>query len=522
MNYLDGQIVFAMLLALPLSAALGWWVAGAYRRRMLKLMRGFVSKAGGSELAGGAPTRPVGLPPRRRVSPTVDRACNRRMTLRLTLVLAAISMAIGVSIAWFELSFVYTESGYGPRQLLVMALIEAWPAVPAIGLLWRWSAGRTALVVLAYLLAIAALVMVSSTANQSALAVLLWLLGGAVVPMVALVTLATSGRIRAVSPFLFPVCSSLIAASMLALEWLSQSVEAPPQSVVAVVETIGALPAIALFALLPWLVVGWPVAGLARWLAGRYRDKRFSELGYLFGVFWLVVLIGRALPATHSAVGLAAFAELLAWLWVPCGLWLARAWLIPPADAPTLLVLRVFRRDAEVAALFDAVVERWRQTGNTVMIAGTDLVSHTVDPDDIFAFLSGRLAERFIDTPAAVAARIAGFDLAPDPDGRYRVNECYCTDATWQAALDALVGQSHVVLMDLRGFAAANQGCRFELAVLAKAAGLRRVVVLQDAQTDRACADLEIATAPPGRFEWIDAKVLDRPCRERILAALLG
>ena len=117
-------------------------------------------------------------------------------------------------------------------------------------------------------------------------------------------------------------------------------------------------------------------------------------------------------------------------------------------------MLRVFRRDAEVASLFDAVIERWRQSGNTVMIAGTDLVTHTVDPDDIFTFLSRRLGERFIASPADVAARIAGFDLVADPDGRYRVNECYCTDATWQAALDALVGQSHVVLMDLRALPA--------------------------------------------------------------------
>ena len=40
MSNIDGQIVFAMLLALPLSAALGWWVAARYRKAMLALMRG--------------------------------------------------------------------------------------------------------------------------------------------------------------------------------------------------------------------------------------------------------------------------------------------------------------------------------------------------------------------------------------------------------------------------------------------------------------------------------------------------
>ena len=59
--------------------------------------------------------------------------------------------------------------------------------------------------------------------------------------------------------------------------------------------------------------------------------------------------------------------------------------------------------------------------------------------------------------------------------------------------------------MDLRGFQAHNAGCRFELATLAQAKLLTRVVVLVDAQTDRACAEAEAACAPAGRFVWIDA-----------------
>jgi hypothetical protein len=115
--------------------------------------------------------------------------------------------------------------------------------------------------------------------------------------------------------------------------------------------------------------------------------------------------------------------------------------------APTLLVLRVFQRDKEVQSLFDHVVERWRLSGNTVMIAGTDLADRTLDADDIFQFLDRRLAERFIVSPADVARRVAAFDMAADMDGRYRVNECYCHDTTWQDALAALLRQSDVVLM---------------------------------------------------------------------------
>ena len=76
-------------------------------------------------------------------------------------------------------------------------------------------------------------------------------------------------------------------------------------------------------------------------------------------------------------------------------------------------------------------------------------------------------------TRADVDAHIAAFDLARDHDGRYRVNECYCHDTTWQAALAALVDRSDVVLMDLRGFKARNAGCAHELAVLARADAAR-------------------------------------------------
>ena len=187
---------------------------------------------------------------------------------------------------------------------------------------------------------------------------------------------------------------------------------------------------------------------------------------------------------------------------------------------PTLLVLRVFQHDAQVQALFDHVIERWRLSGNTVLIAGTDLADRTLDGDDIFTFLDGGLAGRFIRSAAEIAPRLAAFDLAPDADGRYRVNECYCHDSTWQDALNVLVHASDVVLMDLRGFKAHNAGCRYELGTLARAPRALRVVVLVDAQTDRIAAAEAVRGAAPDRFFWIDAARIDAGKRREVLAAL--
>jgi hypothetical protein len=221
-------------------------------------------------------------------------------------------------------------------------------------------------------------------------------------------------------------------------------------------------------------------------------------------------------------VGAVAFVELLAWLWIPLPFGLLRSSMAPPADPPTLLVLRVFQHDAQVEKLFDQVIERWRLTGNTVLIAGTDLISRTLDPDDLFTYFSGHLADRFVADTARLSRQLAELDLLPDPDGRYRVNELYCFDTTWQAALAALVQRAHVVLMDLRGFQPNNLGCRHELGVLAHAANLTRVVVLHDAATAREVAESDIGQAPAGRFVWQDAGGFSQGKTDEILEVLMA
>ena len=87
-----------------------------------------------------------------------------------------------------------------------------------------------------------------------------------------------------------------------------------------------------------------------------------------------------------------------------------------------------------------------------------------------------------------------------------------------EAAIRA--GRHVSVLMDLRGFAAHNAGCRFELRVLAESPAVTRVVVLCDGDTDLVVARAEAAQAAPGRFVWFDARALDRAASERVLAEL--
>jgi hypothetical protein len=275
-----------------------------------------------------------------------------------------------------------------------------------------------------------------------------------------------------------------------------------------------------LFVLAPWVVMAWPAWRGARLLAAAYLAKRFSEPVYLFGGIWVVALLIDALTASHG-IGATALWVMGCWVWIPLGMLVLRGWLAPPPQAPMLLVLRVFRRDAEVQALFDDVIEAWRYSGPACLIAGTDLALRTLEPDELFSFVSGRLQERFIGGEASLAHRLASIDLVADPDGRFRVNEFWCFDSTWRLTLDALVSGSDVVLMDLRGLRAENLGSLHELQVLTRASRVRRVVLLFDEHTDRAAAH-DTVGAYHARFVWHDMGRRASGTTPRVLGLLLG
>ena len=112
--------------------------------------------------------------------------------------------------------------------------------------------------------------------------------------------------------------------------------------------------------------------------------------------------------------------------------------------------------------------------------------------------------------------------MIADIDGRYRVNECYCHDTTWQDALQALVRYSDLVLMDLRGFQAHNAGCRYELATLARVSRTLRVVVLVDGRTDRAVAQEAVVSGRHERFTWIEVSHFNAIKRHEVLAHLFA
>jgi len=117
------------------------------------------------------------------------------------------------------------------------------------------------------------------------------------------------------------------------------------------------------------------------------------------------------------------------------------------------------------------------------MIGGADLATALIEPDELMQFWSGKLRQSFVANEADLKARLQTLDTRRDPDTRYRINEFFCHDNTWQATVKALAQQSAAVLMDLRGFGKANRGCEFELAMLLGEMPLSRVLLLVDSTT---------------------------------------
>ncbi|MEP6873615.1 MAG: hypothetical protein ABI887_04570 [Burkholderiales bacterium] len=513
MDYSTGKLSFIFMAALLLACLGAWAVAARYRVVMRHLMSAPVAARAVVAVAAPTPAREPLAPPA-----PVTLADNRREATRLTLLLVGLSCLIAVSSAslWYALAF--KGEAFAPKRVAVIALLHLWPVVPALALMWRWSALR-ALAVLALWCASCFAVMLWRSIEPRPFQTLL-ALAAEIGPGLLVVALLCSGdAMRAVGPWLLLPFVGLAWASMAGLDLLGMLVAQPSRFTFWLVSWLPVGLAMPLFALLPWWLAWWPLRRLGRALGRAYVRKQLSELMVLFTTVWAIALLIEAL-SIGSRVGLAGAALLLPLAWIPLVIRFNARWRHRAGRAPTLLVLRVFQRDAQIQSLFDHVVERWRLSGNTVLIAGTDLVDRTLDADDILTFLDGALSRRFIQTSADVVPRLAAFDLGPDADGRFRVNECYCHDTSWQDALNALVQRSDVVLMDLRSFQAHNAGCRYELGTLARAPRLARVVVLTDSQTDRTVAQASIAGAPAGRFLWIDTSTIDAAKRHEVLASL--
>jgi hypothetical protein len=234
------------------------------------------------------------------------------------------------------------------------------------------------------------------------------------------------------------------------------------------------------------LPIGWLAWRALKALAGGFERKRFSDVQLIVDCWWFVVTSERIAHLAGPfglggiAVGLAAFAAYR----LGVGLMLRLLPIASVQHARRLLLLRVFGYQARTETLFDRIAQRWRFVGPVQLIAGVDLAMRTADPGDVLAFVGGRLRDQYVSSANELPARLQRLDGRSDPDGRFRVNELYCLNQTWQQTLQGLLSVSDIVIMDLRGFTEENRGCVFEVEQLVARLPTDRIVLVCDKTTD--------------------------------------
>ena len=238
--------------------------------------------------------------------------------------------------------------------------------------------------------------------------------------------------------------------------------------------------------------IGWMAIGMIR----RIFDARYlSEHTLVFDFIWLwqaIVLSSRLGSRPWLAVVPFAIYKLITLVGLRS---ISRQ--APPTPV-RLLLLRTFGYRRRSERLFDLLGARWRYAGPIDLIAAPDLAGRLIDPGKLLDFFAGRLRRRFIIEPGDLDRRLSEFRDARDADGRYRVNELFCGDDVWQKAVERLMAGSDLVAMDLRGFSAANEGCRYELALLVDTVPLDKAVLLIDETTDSSHLQQTLAQS------WVD------------------
>jgi hypothetical protein len=494
---LVGQIISVLELATVLAVLSSLLVARLYRRSMKCLMQAPVNQ-GTTEVSTPFSSIPIKTGDCARITLTDNRRAYRR------LMLSFLFLSVVMSLTRTVILQVISDGPITFKIIATLGVAYSWPVLPVLAVIGRWSRWRFVGAMFVWFWLAVLMLAWRTNENVTTAMILKWMLIDVGIPIFVVTALCLGGATRAIGPWLAPLLTLFCASSLIGVQMMFAIVAAQSPIIFWLAGFLSVNGVIALFALLPWLLVWWPARAIGRWLARAYRKRQVSELFYLFTAVWVIALIGPALLASHD-IGWGALVCFLPLLWIPLAARLMQRFrtAAPSGRPPTLLVLRVFQQDTNVQDLFDRVIERWRLSGNTVLIAGTDLLERTIDAEDIFTFIDGRLAERFIQSPTDIPRRLADFEWQPDLEGRFRVNECYCHDTTWQQALAELIRVSDVVLMDLRNFVEQNKGCLHELQVLASLPGLHRVVVLVNDQTELVPAQAAVTKAPDGRFVWL-------------------
>lgn len=500
-NNLPGLILLILIIALPLAFLVSVALLGLYRRAVLRTMGTRAHVAPTESMPVATSTLPQEPPQTPLNIVILDSASSRTASsapedlytslLRAPWHAAAIYAVAGLcyALVMTAVFLAATRSGFHPLRFLIPFWYYAWPVVVTVCLVAAATWRTRFIVVTMYFLALVPLVAIARSGNSIfnwGQIALLWLLTNFIAAVVLLAFL--NRRVRAVGPLVLTFMILAVTGSVL-LPFIvgnARRLDLPLIRIGRALGLDGSGVFIGLFILgfLLFGVIGWL---MLQWIGGWYKRKKISEQSITMDAIWLLF-------GVFQSIGLFFEGE----IWFLTSLLsfvvykiISRAgfsWLARNASTsrknPNLLLLRVFSLGRRSERLFDVLGMHWRYVGSIRLIAGPDLATTTMEPHEFLDFLGGKLARRFIDSAQTFDLRISEMDIQPDRDGQFRVNDFFCYEDTWRMVLSQLIGNSDVVLMDLRGFSAQNAGCVFEISELINVVPLGRVLFITDDTTD--------------------------------------
>ncbi len=481
-------LLVAAVLALPVTSLL----LRRYRRSVASLMM-----ATGSEV----PAAVSAHPDEATRTPTGSRAAALLAQRKRVHVAITVGAGLFVGIAYTALFYLWNDVPVLPFRTLFLVLMFSWPAVPGV---WVSTDGDRRWTITAVAVYFATTIVVS-LAGRSGVgnALLGWVFFNGL--PTAVVAAFFSRAFRAVGVLVLGVMLLAVTGSQALLGTLES--DAATRLAVDLGALAGIEDAVAIFLLVP--LIGFVVTAAAGWwvlmrLGRWYARHGFSDHMLLLGSMCFVFCLDYVSAATGGELGALAIGLGLFGVLAVGTLWVYHSFVHRSGTVTRLLLLRVFDKGTGTAGLLDAVAARWRHIGPVRLIGAPDLAAAGIEPDEFLAFTSGHLRRLFIDNGATLEERLSGLEPVPDPDGRYRVEEFFCFDSTWQATVQSLLGESDLVLMDLRGFGPQRLGVTHELELLGQEHAFARTLLVVDEHTATGLVD-NIVTAsessPPGRHQ---------------------
>jgi hypothetical protein len=520
---LTGSVLMALLLAVVATWPVCVLLLHAYRRSITRGMRRSGTTA--APLSSLVP-EPRQHGPRIQVLPVTDagpvallgRAQGRARRVQVLFAVVGLLYGFGVTVS---LTVIH-DLPWLPVRTVLLTLMYAWPTVPTVLALSSVTRRGRRVVWGAYLAALVALMAVGRLSLVEIVILPLLLVG-----MPALFVLATGARaVRGAAWFVVPALMLTVMPLLLLLGILVPYLRYGEGTLRYGWSFLLASLAIGVGAVAVSVAYGWC-------FRRAYRRKWASDQTLLLLQWWFIaaVFVTLDLATQGTSAALRGFACFLVFLLV---LLAAAAVARRPSDPPVrLLLLRTFGSRGRSTRLFRDLTKQWRWIGSVELIIAPDLASETLEPDEFLDFIYGRLPQRFVREEESLQERLRTLDLAPDRDGRYRINELLCHDDMWRPAVEALATETDAVLIDLRGFSPGHAGVAYELERLVALVPLSRVVAVVDASTDRetlrlaldraaalAPASSPLRSDPAPALRTVELQAGDADASPRLLAAV--